>query len=58
MRGSPATGRIRMRSLETSVTLGATMIWTWLWSSRSQASRRSSVEELTAPPVKKTMSAS
>ena len=54
--GSPATGRIRTRSLETSVTLGATMICTLAWSSSSQARRRSWVEELTAPAVKNTMS--
>ena len=46
-----------MRSLETSVTLGA--ITTAMSScSRSQASRRISVEELKAPPARKTTSAS
>ncbi len=45
-----------MRSLDTSVTLGATMICTWALSSSSQARRRNAVEELTAPAVKKTMS--
>ena len=58
MSGSPATGRMLTRSLETSVTFGATMICTCAWSSSSQARRRSAVDELTAPAVKKTMSGS
>ncbi len=52
----PPTGRTLMRSLETSVTLGA--ITTWMSScSRSQARRRISLEELKAPPARKTTSA-
>ena len=57
IRGMPPTGRTLIRSLETSVTLGA--MTTWMSScSRSQASRRISVEELNAPPARKTTSAS
>ena len=54
--GRPPTGRTLIRSLETSVTLGA--ITTAMSScSRSQASRRISAAESNAPPARKTTSA-
>ncbi len=55
-RGSPPTGRIRTRSLETSVTLGATTTWT-LCSSRSHTAWRMWAEVAKAPAPTKTVSA-
>ena len=55
--GIPPTGRTLTRSLETSVTLGA-MTTAMSSPSRSQAILRISVEELNAPPARKTTSAS
>ncbi len=55
--GMPPTGRTLTRSLETSVTLGA-MTTATSSCSRSQARRRMSLAESTAPPARKTTSAS
>ena len=57
MSGRPPTGRTRTRSLDTSLTLGATTTWTSA-SSRSQTIRRISLAEVSAPPAKKMTSAS
>ncbi len=54
--GRPPTGRTRTRSLEMSVTLGATTTWT-SWCSRSQTTLRIWLAELSAPPAKNTTSA-
>ena len=51
--GRPATGRTRMRSLETSVTPGAMITWT-LSASRSQTRLRMASGASKAPPTKPT----